>query len=89
MPGHAVDLVPAEILTRPKHGFGVPLDRWFRTDLAPYTRGALGADASVRRYVEGSALDDLIGGHMNGSSNRGHALWTILTLEVFLRQHGW
>src|SRR5207248_8451364 len=27
------DLLPKEVLTRRKHGFGVPLDRWFREEL--------------------------------------------------------
>ena len=32
------DIVPQEILQRPKRGFGVPLDRWFREDLRSYVR---------------------------------------------------
>ena len=39
------DLLPDEILGRRKHGFGVPLDRWFREDLAPYTAAVLGPGA--------------------------------------------
>ena len=35
-------LLPDEILSRPKHGFGVPLDRWFRGELASYTAAMLG-----------------------------------------------
>src|SRR5207302_7409205 len=30
------DRLPAHLLNRRKRGFGVPLDRWFRTDLRPY-----------------------------------------------------
>ncbi len=35
------ELLPREILQRPKRGFGVPLDRWFRGDLASYVRHML------------------------------------------------
>src|SRR5207247_8157074 len=43
-------VVPDEILRRPKKGFGVPLDRWFREDLGRYVDATLGvADARVRR----------------------------------------
>jgi hypothetical protein len=27
--------------------------------------------------------------HRAYSKNHGHALWTLLTLEVFLRRHDW
>jgi asparagine synthase (glutamine-hydrolysing) len=83
------DLLPADILSRPKRGFGVPLDRWFREDLKAYTASMLGRDAAVRRYVNGAALDALLAEHESGKANHGHAQWTLLTLELFLRRHGW
>jgi asparagine synthase (glutamine-hydrolysing) len=83
------DLLPSDILKRPKRGFGVPLDRWFRHDLASYTAGMLGPGAHVRRHLNGSELDSLLAEHNTGRRNHGHALWTLLTLELFLRRHGW
>jgi len=83
------DLLPNEILSRPKRGFGVPLDRWFREDLEGYTQAMLGAGASVRGHLEDEALDQLLAEHRSGAAGHGHALWTLLTLEIFLRQHEW
>jgi asparagine synthase (glutamine-hydrolysing) len=84
------DVLPAEILARPKHGFGVPLDRWFRQDLAGYVTSQLGAaDGRVRAHVSGGALDTILNEHRLERRNHGHVLWTLLTLEVFLRQRGW
>lgn len=83
------DLLPKEILSRPKRGFGVPLDRWFRQDLESYTRKMLGPGASVRAQLDGRALDELMAEHRSGRAAHGHALWTLLTLELFLRRHGW
>jgi asparagine synthase (glutamine-hydrolysing) len=83
------DLVPAAVLRRPKHGFGVPLDRWFREDLAAYVRSALSRGARMRAHVDGDALDALLVEHRSGRANHGHALWTLLTLELFLRRQGW
>jgi asparagine synthase (glutamine-hydrolysing) len=83
-------LVPAEILARGKQGFGVPLDSWFRGELRGYLRGTLGApDARVRSYLSGPAVDAILAEHDTGAANRGHALWTLLTLELFLRKQGW
>jgi asparagine synthase (glutamine-hydrolysing) len=83
------DLLPANILSRPKRGFGVPLDRWFREDLATYTAAMLGPRARVRGHVHGTELDRMLGEHGAGAGNHGHALWTLLTLELFLRRHDW
>jgi asparagine synthase (glutamine-hydrolysing) len=84
------DLVPEEILKRPKHGFGVPLDRWFREDLRSYVRSTLAAkDARVKQHLTPGAVDRLHEEHQAGLRNHGHALWTLLTLEVFLRREGW
>jgi asparagine synthase (glutamine-hydrolysing) len=83
------DLLPRETLRRRKRGFAMPLDRWFRTDLRAYLQGTLGApDARVRQHLAPGPLDDLIAEHQAGASH-GHALWTLLTLEAFLRREGW
>ena len=84
------DLLPKEILERGKRGFGVPLDRWFREDLRGYVETTLGArDARVRNHLVPEALDRMLAEHDSGARNHGHALWTLLTLEVFLRREGW
>ena len=84
------DLVPPEILRRPKKGFGVPLDRWFREDLRDYVGSTLGhPDARVKDHLVPAAVDRLIAEHDSGARNHGHALWTLLTLEVFLRRQNW
>jgi len=88
---HAMrDELPPEILRRRKRGFGVPLDRWFRGDLRAYVEHMLGApEARIRRHLRGDAVDALIAEHSSGRRNRGGALWTLLTLEVFLRKQDW
>ena len=83
------DLLPADILKRPKRGFGVPLDRWFREDLDVYAQSMLGPGASIRGHLDGTALDALLAEHRSGKAGHGHALWTLLTLELFLRRHDW
>jgi asparagine synthase (glutamine-hydrolysing) len=84
------DLMPDDILNRPKRGFGVPLDRWFREDLRSYVASTLGApDSRVKAHLQPGAVDRLLADHDSGARNHGHALWTLLTLEVFLRREGW
>jgi asparagine synthase (glutamine-hydrolysing) len=84
------DRLPPEVLHRTKRGFGLPLDRWFRTDLRPYLRGALATPAArVRAHLDASALDALLAEHDNRLANHGHALWTLLTLELFFQKRKW
>ncbi len=84
------DRLPAEVLHRAKHGFGLPLDRWFRTELRPYLHGTLGAStARLRAHLDGAALDELLAEHDRSRANLGHTLWTLLTLELFLRKEKW
>jgi asparagine synthase (glutamine-hydrolysing) len=83
------DLLPPPVLHRRKRGFGVPLDRWFRTDLRPYVDARLlGRDARIASYCDAGAVRALVAEHQSGT-DLGHALWTLLTLEVFLRREGW
>ncbi len=84
------DLVPDEVLHRRKKGFGVPLDRWFRTDLRSYLEAMLGSpDGRVRAHLPEPAVDRMLGEHMTGTANHRDALWALLTLEVFLRNREW
>jgi asparagine synthase (glutamine-hydrolysing) len=84
------DLMPAELLNRPKRGFGVPLDRWFREDLRTYMNATLGAaDSRVKEHLDADAVDQILAEHDRRNRNHGHALWTLLTLEVFLRREDW
>jgi asparagine synthase (glutamine-hydrolysing) len=81
------DLLPAETLGRRKRGFGIPLDRWFRDDLRGYVSDTLAApDARVGHFVRAEAVRELLQEHWSGRRNLGHTLWTLLTLEVFLRE---
>ena len=86
----ARDLLPHHLLHRRKRGFGVPLDRWFRTDLRTYVESMLGSSASrLDEHVDSDALRALLDEHQAGVANHGHAIWTLLTLEIFLRRHQW
>ena len=83
------DVLPRHIVSRRKRGFGIPLDRWFRTDLRPYATATLGPGARLRAHLDGAEVDAILAEHDAGTANHGHAIWTLLTLEVFLAHAGW
>jgi asparagine synthase (glutamine-hydrolysing) len=79
-------LVPGEIIRRKKHGFGVPVGRWFRTDLKDYAREMLLNPLALRRgYFKEEGLRRLLDEHQSGKRDHGHRLWALLTLEMWHR----
>ena len=84
------ELIPDMVLRRPKQGFAVPLDQWFRTDLQAYVEAMLSPpSARVRAHVSPSGLDRVLHEHRQGLAHHGHGLWALLVLELFLRREGW
>jgi asparagine synthase (glutamine-hydrolysing) len=78
--------IPREIIRRKKHGFGVPIGHWFRTNLKDYVREVLLSSQALQRgYFKDTALRRIIGEHQNGKRDHGHRLWALLTFEVWHR----
>jgi asparagine synthase (glutamine-hydrolysing) len=79
-------LLPEEVWQRRKHGFGVPVGHWFRTDLAElFADEVLAGDARTNELIEQGALARMWREHQSGSADYGGRLWTLLTLEHWLR----
>jgi asparagine synthase (glutamine-hydrolysing) len=81
------DLLPAGIVDRPKHGFGIPLGTWFRGELRALAEDALLSNARIGRRLRQEGIRELFDDHVSGRADRGHQLWTLLTLELWLRKH--
>ncbi|HEV7993312.1 MAG TPA: asparagine synthase (glutamine-hydrolyzing) [Gemmatimonadaceae bacterium] len=77
-------LVPARVLSHPKHGFGVPLARWFRDELRYRLEALQRPDARIGPYVDADAVARLIEEHRAGRRDHSHLLWRLLVLEVWL-----
>jgi asparagine synthase (glutamine-hydrolysing) len=79
-------LLPPEIWRRRKHGFGVPVGTWFQGDLGEVFRDeVLGPDACVRDVLAVEGVEAMFEEHRAGRANHGGPLWTLLTLERWLR----
>jgi len=81
------DLLPAAILVRKKHGFGVPLGAWFRGELRPLVEDTLLDGSRVGRRLDAAEIRRIFDDHVAGRADRGHQLWTLLTLELWMRKH--
>jgi asparagine synthase (glutamine-hydrolysing) len=68
-------------------GFGVPLDAWFRRDLADYTRDVLlGRRARERGLVDPTAVARILDEHGAGTRDRSAQIWALLCLEEWARR---
>lgn len=80
------DLVPSEILHRPKQGFGVPIQQWINNELRDRIRDTL-MDSRTRQrgYVNGRYVEVLLDEHERGRRDHSMALWSLLMLELWHR----
>lgn len=82
----AAGLLPDDLIHRPKHGFGVPVGRWFRESLRDYAAEVLLDPGTLARgYFRPATLRRLLDEHISGQRNHGQRLWTLLTLEWWHR----
>jgi asparagine synthase (glutamine-hydrolysing) len=81
-------LVPDDLLRRPKQGFGLPLGEWFRGELRPMLADTLLDRPRLGAHVNATVVRRLFDEHQAGRADHGHALWTLLVLELWLRRHG-
>ena len=80
------DLVPPEILTRSKQGFGVPMHQWLNDQLKDRMRDTLnGLQARQREYVDPHYLNVLLDEHERGRRDHSPALWSLFMLELWHR----
>ena len=79
-------ILPESVLKRPKMGFGVPLERWFRKELREFVHDVLLGRRSLERgYFRPGAVEALLKEHMSGERDRSAHLWNLLFLELWHR----
>ena len=81
------DLVPAEILNRPKQGFGVPIQEWINQQLRSRIRDTLSdARTKQRGYIDSHYVSVLLDEHERGRRDHSMSLWALVMLELWHRQ---
>jgi asparagine synthase (glutamine-hydrolysing) len=84
------NLLPIEVIQKKKHGFGIPVATWLKSDrrLREFSRDILfSARAQERGYFRREFLEDLIRKHeADESTYYGDTLWSFFVLELWHRQ---
>ena len=79
--------LPREILEKPKVGFRVPIHEWLRGPLRDFAEDRLlGPGSRLADYADTARLRAMWDEHQAMRRNREKELWSLLSLEIFLRQ---
>ncbi len=76
--------IPADILSRRKMGFGVPVSAWFRGELKGMLAETLLSKAALSRgYFRQEAVRGMVESHTYGRKDYSFQLWAMLMLELW------
>jgi len=82
------EMIPDSILKRPKVGFRLPINEWFKGPMKEYLlEHLLSSESLSRKFYHENYLRKILNDHMNGFQNHEKLLWTMLNLEIWLRQN--
>jgi asparagine synthase (glutamine-hydrolysing) len=85
------NLLPVEILRKQKHGFGIPVATWLKSDrrMRELTHETILSSRALQRgYFRRKFLEDLFARHeADDSTYYGDTLWTFLILEMWHLQY--
>ncbi len=78
------DLLPADLLSRGKQGFNVPLDPWLRNGARSFLESVLSPERIGRRGLfDPRAVAALLARHQAGTTNASNRLYALLVFEVW------
>jgi asparagine synthase (glutamine-hydrolysing) len=78
-------ILPEPIIDRPKQGFAVPLEHWFRGQLSTFVRDLLLSTRSRQRGIFNiNHIEKLLKIHENGR-RRDTELWLLISFELWCR----
>jgi asparagine synthase (glutamine-hydrolysing) len=80
-------LLPDATLRKPKHGFAVPTDLWFRGRLKRFVAEVLFDERTRRRpYFNHAYVEQLFADHQRGRRVYSEQLWLLLNFELWHRR---
>lgn len=82
----------ADLVDRPKQGFGFPIAKWLRTDLANFQRNLFKQSRLVELGLfRQEAIDRLVEEHIGGKADHNFRIWILINLEFWHRMciEGW
>jgi asparagine synthase (glutamine-hydrolysing) len=82
------DVLPQQILRRPKLGFNIPYKNWLRNELSDLLQDTL-SPARLRQQglFQPQYVQRLIREHMEGVRDHAHKLWPLLIFQLWSERY--
>jgi asparagine synthase (glutamine-hydrolysing) len=81
------NLIPAEIINRPKKGFGIPIAEWLKHRLNPLLHDMLAPERLKEQGLfNADYVQQLISEHEKGIASHHKELWTLLVFQLWHHQ---
>jgi asparagine synthase (glutamine-hydrolysing) len=78
------ELLPADLVDRPKEGFIMPINDWLVGHLQSYVRAVLAEDKLKRTGVfRPREVQDILDAHFSGRRHHGNQIWNLLMLQLW------
>jgi len=80
--------LPKKLFDRPKQGFDLPLNEWFRKELKPMLQQHLSKER-LRRYgfINVEFVHAIMDAHFSGRYNYYYMLWTLLSFDLWYERY--
>lgn len=82
------DLLPADLIDRPKEGFIMPINEWLIGRLKGYVLDTLSPER-LRRHglFRPDAIGEMLETHYSGKVHRGNQIWNLLMLQLWWERY--
>ena len=80
-------ILPPEIISHKKQGFGVPLKIWFKDDLKNYAFDTLLRNSKLDGYLDRSYIKEILNNHQKGIRDYSAKIWSLLFLNEWIKQN--
>lgn len=78
--------IPGDITKAEKQGFSAPDASWFKGDSIDFVKRKLMSDnAPIYEYLDIESVRRLVGEHLSGESNKRLLIWSLLSVDEYLK----
>lgn len=84
---HKFKLLPKEIISRPKHGFIIPLNKWFKGSLKNYIYNTILSSSMIERIFDKNKITSYLDSYYTTNLNYDNNIFALLMLALWVDRY--